>query len=118
MVNCSLENREILHKIDSTETATNLYHITQEAIKNAILHGEAKNIIIEAIEDDQKLCLCIKDDGKGFDSPHTVEGMGITIMKHRVEEMGGNFGIRKAEDDSFTTCVVCLLPIEKLKIRE
>ncbi len=115
-VNCSLENREILHKIDNTKTATNLYHIAQEAIKNAVIHGEAKNINIKAIEDDQKFYLHIKDDGKGFDSSNTVEGMGITIMKHRAEEMDGSFRIESAnENDNFSTCVICEVPIQKFR---
>lgn len=114
-VNCSLENREILHKISSRETATNLYHITQEAIKNAVIHGEAKNIHIEVTKDDQQFYLHIKDDGKGFDYSNSIDGMGIRIMKHRTEEMDGTFRIEsKHENGGYNTCVTCELPHRKI----
>lgn len=117
-VKCSLEGDEMLRKINSRKAATNLYHITQEAVKNAVNHGEAEKIKISVLKHGDQLHFHIKDDGKGFSYSDKKAGMGITIMKHRVEEMGGNFGIRKAEDDDFTTCVVCFLPLGKLKIEE
>ncbi len=117
-IECTLEGDEILRKINNRKVATNLYHITQEAVKNAVNHGEAKKINISILRHGDQLHFHIKDDGKGFSYSDKKAGMGITIMKHRVEEMGGNFGIRKAEDDAYSTCVVCFLPVEKLKIRE
>lgn len=115
-VNCSLENREILHKINSAETATNLYHIAQEAIKNAVIHGEARNINIEATEDDRQFYLHIKDDGKGFNYSNSIEGMGIRIMKHRAEEMDGTVRIESANgNDMYNTCVTCELPMKRFR---
>lgn len=113
-VNCQVSYDEILQKIDSREIATNLYHIAQEAIKNAIIHGEAKNIDISILEEDRHLCLNIKDDGKGFDNSAKADGMGITIMKHRAEEIGGDFSINGSKDgDNYSTCVTCRLPLDQ-----
>ncbi len=58
--------------------------------------------------------LHIKDDGKGFDPEDDSHGMGITIMKHRAEEIGGSLRIKNAQENAFTTYVTCTLPLESL----
>lgn len=114
-VNCILETDDVIHKIKRLEVATELYHITQEAIKNAVVHGKAKNIKIALIEHNYQLYLHIKDDGKGLGSTDVKSGMGITIMKHRAKEIGGTVRIRKAKDaDSYKTIVTCTLPLNAL----
>lgn len=113
-VSCILETDEILKKINRREVATNLYNIAQEAIKNAINHGEAENIKIVLIEHDQKLYLHIKNDGKRFDPENRNSGMGIMIMKHRAEEMGGILRIKNAQESEYITCVSCILSFKSL----
>ncbi len=116
-VNITLETDEVIDKINNRVVATNIYHIAQEAIKNAVNHGEAKNIKIAVIEHERKLYLHVKDDGKGFDFSNKTEGMGINIMKHRTEEMGGSFriGREKTEVENYNTCVTCKLPVEIIR---
>lgn len=116
-VNCVLETEQrILEKIKRRKVATNLYHITQEAIKNAVIHGEAKNIKIVLIEHEQQLYLHIKDDGKGFETMDEKQsGMGLTIMKHRAEEMGGQLRIKKTKENKYNTLVTCSLPLEAIR---
>lgn len=115
-ITCNVETDEIIRKINNRRVATNLYHITQEAIKNAVIHGEAKHIKIALIEHDQQLYLHVKDEGKGFDPEDAEGGMGIQIMKHRAEEIGGRLRIKKAKEGSgYTTCVTCTLPLESLE---
>ena len=63
---CVLESDGVLDEIDDRELATNLYHITQEAIKNAAMHGNAELIFVDIKKENEKLYLQIKDDGKGF----------------------------------------------------
>lgn len=114
-VDCTLETGEVLDKINRREVATNLYHIAQEAIKNAVNHGDAKNIKIALIEHRQKLYLHVKDDGKGFSPEETDGGMGITIMKHRADEIGGTCRIKEADENSkYNMIVTCKLPLSLL----
>lgn len=113
-VNCIVEKKEILDNINCRVVATNLYHIAQEAIKNAVVHGKAENIRIYFIENDSKLHLHIQDDGKGFDPANKYNGMGITIMQYRAEELGGALKIKESNDDTYSTCVICYLPLESL----
>lgn len=116
-INCTLEtDKSILDKINSRNIATNLYNITQEAIRNAVSHGKAKNIKIALIEHKEQLYLHIKDDGKGIDDLDNQNGgMGITIMKYRAEEMDGRCRIRKAKEASkYNTVVTCNIPLEAI----
>lgn len=113
-VNVILETGEIIDKVNDRAVATNLYHIVQEAIKNAIVHGKAQNIKIALSQQEQQLYLYIKDDGQGFDANNGDSGMGITIMQHRTKEIGGECNIKDIDEDDYTTCVTCILPLKSL----
>jgi two-component system CheB/CheR fusion protein len=109
---CVLESDGVLDEIADRELATNLYHITQEAIKNAAMHGNAELILVDIKKEDEKLYLQIKDDGKGFSAKETnSEGMGLQIMEHRVDLLGGTLDIEKLpESDKFSTSITCTFP--------
>jgi len=97
-------------EVTETETAIHLYRITQEAITNAIKHGRARNIEIKLSRADNKAILIIENDGKDF--PHEYEkpgtGMGLQIMDHRVDLIGGDLTIRKGPKGG--TVVTCSFP--------
>lgn len=72
------------------------YRIIQEALKNAIEHGKAKNCVTSISFDDGlapgSLCFTIRDDGVGL--PEVVTpGVGLISMRERTEELGGAFTI-------------------------
>ena len=46
--------------------ATHLYHIAQEAVNNAIKHGEPRNLMIQLTAEQGRGKLLIRDDGKGI----------------------------------------------------
>ncbi|MDX2507202.1 MAG: PAS domain S-box protein [Gammaproteobacteria bacterium] len=52
--------------INNNTIATQLFHIAQEAINNAIRHGQARHIQIQLNKNGQHFNLSIQDDGKGF----------------------------------------------------
>jgi signal transduction histidine kinase len=115
-INCTLETNGVLDKITNRELSTNLYHITQEAIKNAAIHGEADRVLVIATEKEGQLHLQIKDNGSGFPPGETnIQGMGLRIIDHRVDLLGGSFAIERLPDtDKFTTCIECIFPEETL----
>ncbi|WP_441000827.1 CheR family methyltransferase [Fodinibius sp. SL11] len=115
-IKCILETDGVLDEITNRELSTNLYHITQEAIKNASIHGEAKRIRVDIKKEDDQLYLQIKDDGKGFTPEETnSEGMGLQIMHHRVELLDGTLTIKRLPDsDKFSTSVECTFPIKMI----
>ncbi len=94
--------------VHDAETAEHMYRIVQEAVRNAINHGHARNIVIrlEAVEDGHELR--IEDDGAGMPDKPSTEGMGLRIMQNRATVIGGSF--RMERRDGGGTIVCCSLP--------
>jgi len=64
--------------------AMNLGLIFNEAVTNAIEHafdGEVGNIDISFKQLGKRYSLCIKDNGKGFDTSKTYKSLGLTLIK-------------------------------------
>ena len=107
-VNCDFKY-EKSELIKDTSVAVHVYRIAQEAITNAVRHGQAKNIHIELICDESENVLIVKNDGLYF--PKVIpskKGMGLRIMEHRSEVIGGSLEIRKG--DGKGTVLKCVFP--------
>jgi signal transduction histidine kinase len=68
----------------------NLLRIGQEAVGNAMRHGNARNIAIALVYDAQKVKLSIEDDGRGFDTTQTASTghFGLLDMRERARCLG------------------------------
>ncbi len=68
----------------------NLLRIGQEAVSNAMKHGQARHIQIELRYEVDKVCLEIKDDGRGFNpgEPSRTGHFGLLDMRERAESLG------------------------------
>jgi two-component system sensor histidine kinase DegS len=71
------------------EVEDTAYRLVQEALNNALHHGEAAHIAIEISEEDSALRLRVTDDGKGFDPSAPAGGFGLIGMRERAELAGG-----------------------------
>jgi two-component system, NarL family, sensor histidine kinase DevS len=71
------------------EVEDTAYRLVQEALNNALHHGEAAHIAIEISEEDGALRLRVTDDGKGFDPSAPAGGFGLIGMRERAELAGG-----------------------------
>ncbi|TNE73872.1 GAF domain-containing protein [bacterium] len=69
-----------------------IYRIMQEAIQNAVVHGNPATISLSGTANEHSMTVILKDDGKGFDmqeveenrSKHYLEGgNGLLNMAHR-----------------------------------
>jgi signal transduction histidine kinase len=97
--------------IHDDSVATHLYHIAQEAVNNAIKHGEAGKILIQLTAGPGRGKLTIKDDGKGMpDGLDNSSGMGLHIMKYRSAMIGGALEIRSSKARG--TSVICSFPVK------
>lgn len=105
----SVKQEDDLPSLDE-ETATHLYRVTQEAVRNAQKYADASEIKIRLQQSDDGLLLSIEDDGKGFepDQEHD-EGFGLRSMQHRAELLGGQLHIDSAPGEG--TLVSCQLPL-------
>jgi signal transduction histidine kinase len=80
--------------IHSPATATHLYRIAQEAVSNAIKHGQAKSIVVVLEETEEGIRLGVSDDGRGLDeAAANAKGMGLRIMADRAKMIGGRFKV-------------------------
>ncbi len=73
----------------------NIYRIIQELVNNAIKHSEAKELVVQLIQEPKRLCFIVLDNGKGFeldDIQHT-KGMGLASIKSRVDSFKGQLEI-------------------------
>jgi PAS domain S-box-containing protein len=75
----------------SQEIHLGIYRIVQEQLNNIIKYAEASYVAITVIKEIEQLSLIIQDDGKGFDVHTKRDGIGITNMKTRAENLNGSF---------------------------
>jgi signal transduction histidine kinase len=90
-------------------TASHLFHIAQEAVRNAARHGQPGCISITLQADSAGLTLVVNDDGigiKNMDRPS--RGMGLRIMAHRAAMIGAAFSVEAAPGGG--TKISCRLP--------
>jgi PAS domain S-box-containing protein len=96
-------------EIDSRR-ATQLYHIAQEAITNAIKHGHAKVIRVTLEGQESTIKLAIRDDGIGI--PRELarpDGMGLRIMSYRAGLIDGKLTITRNElRGTLVSCITSL----------
>jgi signal transduction histidine kinase len=64
-----------------------LHHIIQEALTNALHHGDATNIWISFWQDVKELKVNIQDNGMG--ASVVKKGIGLSGMEERLETVGG-----------------------------
>jgi PAS domain S-box-containing protein len=82
-------------------TASQIYKITQEAVKNSIKHGNAANIRIEIIKNKTHNLLIVQDDGGGIDENKLDlynGGIGMKIMNYRSDIISGKINFVNNKD--------------------
>ncbi|WP_431109735.1 tetratricopeptide repeat-containing sensor histidine kinase [Winogradskyella poriferorum] len=72
----------------------NIYRIIQEAINNALKYAEATYINVDISEENNKMIVRIKDNGKGFDENSVKLGNGLNNMKKRAEDIKAQLSIQ------------------------
>jgi PAS domain S-box-containing protein len=94
--------------LQNNATATHLFRIAQEAVRNAIQHGNASSIVMYLRRKKGAVHLTVKSNGRDFPGKLPRNGgMGIEIMKHRAHASGGDLEIRRAPRGG--TIVACHL---------
>ena len=94
----------------SAPVAAQLYRIAQEAVRNAVEHGVAREVLIQLMFGHRGLLLTVQDNGEGFDTKTNGHGMGLRIMRYRAQCIGGSCEVHT--DASKGTTVFCRVPLE------
>ena len=87
-----------------------VFRVVQEAIGNAIRHGDPDAIELRVAVADGRVAVTVHDDGHGFDPLMTNgrHGMGLQLMRERINELGGAVEVLSAPERG--TTVLVLLP--------
>lgn len=80
----------------TSEQATHLFRIVQEAINNALKYSGAPEIDVTLDFAGDFLRITIHDNGCGFAPNDISQGFGMTTMRQRTEVLGGSFELESA----------------------
>jgi signal transduction histidine kinase len=84
----------------------NLLHIGQEALTNTLKHAEAKHFRARVSCNGEGVRFELGDDGAGFDLNDRNDGLGLTGMRERVEQMSGELEISSSRGKGTRVTVV------------
>jgi two-component system CheB/CheR fusion protein len=111
---------EMSAKIGSTpfpmQVKTALYRVVQEALTNVAKHAAASRVSVVLGRSENEAVLVVEDDGIGFDPDSTQAptagrrgGMGLAIMRERVQLLNGVLEIESAPGGG--TTVIARIPL-------
>ena len=111
-VACHFES-SLTGSLNDGTVATHLFRIAQEAVTNAVKHGQAAHINIGLDAADDEIVLTVTDDGAGL--PGKIPdgaGMGLRTMAYRADLIGAAFKIERLSTHG--TRVTCVIPASGL----
>jgi len=88
-----------------------VFRVLQECLTNVHRHSGSKMAKVRLLRDDHQITLEVIDQGRGLQvetNPEQFSGVGITGMRERVRELGGQFEIKSSEEG---TLVRSILPV-------
>lgn len=89
----------------------NLYRIIQEALQNCNKYAKASTIEVEFKSEINHLILSISDDGVGFNTKRTKNGIGLHNIQYRAAECKGTVTIKSAKGEG--TILIIKVPIDQ-----
>ncbi len=95
--------------------STALFRILQESLTNIVRHANASRVAVSLQEENRKIVLTVKDNGKGISkeeimSPHAF---GLIGMRERVQFLGGEVAVTGAPGQG--TSISVTLPVDSGK---
>ncbi|HXS37808.1 MAG TPA: ATP-binding protein, partial [Flavipsychrobacter sp.] len=88
----------------------NIYLVCKEAVNNILKHAEATELIIEIGVDHKMLTMLIKDNGKGFDTSRSFQGIGLETMVLRVKACEGELDMQSCPGKGTTISILIPVP--------
>lgn len=74
------------------------YRIAQEALHNALRHGNPTTVLVSLSTEDGRAVLEVSDNGAGFDTTaeNAASRLGLTSMRERAHAVGGSLTVKSA----------------------
>jgi signal transduction histidine kinase len=85
-----------------------LFRVLQESLTNVHRHSGSKTVSIRIGADSQQVWLEVEDQGKGASNGFGHAGVGITGMRERAENLGGEIAIRSNPGGTLVRAVLPL----------
>ncbi|MCD6289484.1 MAG: sensor histidine kinase [Anaerolineae bacterium] len=92
-VKIELQFPEIVPQLPST-VEIGVYRIIQEALSNAVEHGQAQTIILTAKQEDDDWRFVVQDDGMGFEPTQIAHARGLLNMYEWARAFNGTLDIQ------------------------
>ena len=83
----------------------------KEGISNGMRHGGATAFWFELKSEDDKIYFLLSDNGKGLETETKKPGFGLSTMRSRAQEFGGDMSFSSEEGEGFELNLV--LPADK-----
>ncbi|MCV2486833.1 histidine kinase [Flavobacterium sp. SH_e] len=101
---------DIKWELISNTLKINLYRIIQEGLQNCNKYAKADIIKVELRNENEILVLTIEDDGIGFNTKKTKNGIGLHNIEYRATEGKGTVTIKSAKGEG--TILTVKIPID------
>lgn len=111
-VTCRFASSRPPVQVRESHAATHLYRIAQEAVSNAINHGQANAVLISLAAAGNGITLKIEDNGHGQIEDiqmSQTSGMGLKTMNYRARVIGGSFNLCQRNPNGLA--VICMFPM-------
>lgn len=93
-----------------------VYRIVHEALANSRRHSKSDRLVIKLFQQEERLCLEIRDWGIGFDLDEKANCRGVQSIVQRVRIFGGQLDIQSGLGEG--TCITVELPLVETVVRE
>ncbi len=82
----------------TSDVRHHLLLVVKEALTNVVRHARARTVSLRIVSEPNWLRVRVEDDGVGLGiSPELSQGDGLRNMRQRMETVGGELGIERAE---------------------
>ena len=91
-----------------TNTSLTIYRIVQELINNAVKHSKATEVLVQYLEENDKVNITVEDNGQGFSREKASDsgGMGLNNLKNRVAYLNGEIDFYSSPEEGTTVHIV------------
>jgi two-component system NarL family sensor kinase len=86
-----------------------IYRTVHELVNNALKHSDAKEIIVQIIQESDRIAITIQDDGHGFNASVPSKGSGLNNIRNRVGSYNGRIEIWSKEGEGTEISVEFIL---------
>jgi len=104
------------HRLETYQEVM-LFRAIQEILYNSVRHSQASSVKVQMDLGDTTIKITVNDDGRGFDADKMSDkgGMGLKVIRDRVDMMGGNIEIESMLGQG--TRVTFELPVQERTVK-